>query len=173
MKGYFSSIFLPFLILCQSITGCGYHLVGLGSSLPPHIKSIAIPLFSNKSTEPGIERELTGSVREWFITDGRLKVVEEGEADMILKGEINRYSLRPVSFDSQDNVTEYWVEMDISVKLKDVIENKVLIDQVLKSKWDYGVNKELVSTEARRIAAIKDASRDFAQRLISITIEGF
>lgn len=100
-------------------------------------------------------------------------MVEEGEADMILKGEINRYSLRPVSFDSQDNVTEYWVEMDISVKLKDVIENKVLIDQVLKSKWDYGVNKELVSTEARRIAAIKDASRDFAQRLISITIEGF
>lgn len=173
MKDYFSSIFLLVLILCQSIAGCGYHLVGLGSSLPPHIQSIAIPLFSNKSAEPGIERELTGRMREGFITDGRLRVVEEGEADMILKGEINIYSLKPLSFDSQDNVTEYRVEMDISVKLKDVIENKVLIDQILKSKWDYEVNKELASTEERRIAAIKHASRDLAHRLISIVIEGF
>ncbi|MBI5183174.1 MAG: LptE family protein [Nitrospinae bacterium] len=163
-----SLIFLPFFI----IAGCGYHLVGWDSSLPTHIQSIAIPLFSNKSIEPGIEHELTARVREEFITDGRLKVVEEDRADTILSGEINRYSLIPLSFDSQDNVTEYRVEMEISVKLKD-IKDTLLINQMLDSKWDYEVKRELTSTEERRISAIKYASRDFARRLVNIVIGGF
>jgi hypothetical protein len=112
-------------------------------------------------------------VRESFIRDGRLKVVNKQNADLIFTGQIDDYEIRPVSFDSNNNATEYWVIMNIDVKLQDTVTNKNLIDQKFRSKWDYKVASEVLSSERARINAIDEASRDFAERMVSIVIEGF
>ena len=72
---------LSFSISCFLFSGCGYHLVGTGSSLPSHLKTISIPVFKNTSSQPEIHRELTSAVLEAFISDGRLKVAKKGNAD--------------------------------------------------------------------------------------------
>ena len=92
-------ILLGFALL---LNGCGYHLVGTGSSLPSHLKTLFIPVFTNSSSEPGIHRELTSSIINSFITDGRLKIVRKGNSDMVMKGRLHYYDLRAVSFSSSD-----------------------------------------------------------------------
>ena len=167
---------IVYLTTCLLITmpiGCGYHLAGTGSGLTKGASSIAIPVFTNNSSEPGIERRVTAKLKESFIRDGRLNVINEQKADLIFTGNITHYELKPVSFDNNDNVTEYWVIMNIHVKVQDPARNKYLIDQTFRSRWDYEVSSEVVSSERARINAIDEASRDFSERMISIIIEGF
>ena len=83
------------------LSACGYHLAGTQNTLPPHLKTVAIPVFKNISTEPEIHRDLTNVIRESFITDGRLKVVDPSKADLVMRGILNYYNLRAVSFKHQ------------------------------------------------------------------------
>ena len=57
------------VVVAMWAVGCGYHLTGTGTGLPSHIRSIAIPIFANNSTEPEIELSLTEAVRDEFIED--------------------------------------------------------------------------------------------------------
>ncbi len=167
-----SRLILSLLIMLS--VGCGgYRLVGTGSGAAGNANKIAIPVFKNNTSEPGIERNVTAKVREAFIQNGRLRVVREKKADLIFTGNLNHYGLRPVSFDTNDNVTEYWVIMNIDVKVKDASKNKFLIDQTFRSKWTYKVSSELLSSERARIEAIDEASSDFAEKMIGIVVEGF
>ncbi len=164
---------LVWLIICfiiMSSAACGYHLVG---KRPGRAGNIAIPVFVNNSSEPGIERNVTAKVRDSFIRDGRLKVVNKQNADLIFTGHIDHYEIRPVSFDNNNSAIEYWVIMNIDVKLQDTDTKKNLIDQKFRSKWDYKVTSDVLSSERARINAIDEASRDFAERMVSIVIEGF
>jgi len=95
------------------------------------------------------------------------------DADLIFTGQIKHYEIRPVSFDSNNNALEYWVIMNIDVKLQDSDSKENLIDREFRSKWDYKVTSEVLSSERARINAIDEASRDFAERMVSIVIEGF
>ena len=147
--------------------------MGTCSGATGSASKIAIPVFKNNTTEPGIERNVTAKIREAFIRNGRLRVVREKKADLVFTGNINHYELKPVSFDTNDNVTEYRVIMDIDVKVKDTSKNKLLIDQTFRSKWDYKVSSELLSSERARVEAIDEASSDFAEKMISILVEGF
>ena len=164
---FFISLFLSGLIL----GGCGYRLVGTGGFKGAN--SIAIPVFKNNSSEPGIERNITTKVREAFIRDGRLDVISESDADLVFKGQINHYQLKAISFDDKGNATEYWVIMTIDVKVRDAAKDKYLVNQTFRTKWDYTVSSELVSSERARYEAIGEASKDFADKMVSIIIEGF
>ena len=61
------------------------------SSLPPHLKKVAIPVFENGTTESSIEQEITDAVIQRFVTDNKLKVVDERSADCVLRGKVTVY----------------------------------------------------------------------------------
>lgn len=165
---------LWFLIFSFSfLLGCGYKLLGHGSSVPPDVHSISIPTFSNTSQEPAIERTFTQVVREEFINDGRLAVVDNQKADWNLKGEIKEYYLKPVSFDSRDNVTAYWIEMTLFIELTDVKKKKTIFKQNFHPHWDYRVTSAVSLSNIKRMEGINNAARDFGKTLTSLIIEGF
>ena len=155
------------------ITSCGYNLVGRGASLQPHIKTISIPIFQNKSGEPNIEFEITNRIRDGFIEDGRLKMTGDGDSDLVLNGDIIKYSLKPIAFDSKDNVTEYWVEIGVSIKLENRVNGNVILQQELYTKWDYKVSQSVTEADVNRLEAIRQAGKKMAQEIVNIVIEGF
>lgn len=159
--------------LAPLIAGCGYNLVGKGSSVPKNVRTISIPTFTNVSQEPGIEVTFTQVVREEFIRDGRLKVVDSRKADWLLTGEIQGYALSPVSFDSSDNVTAYWIEMALTVKLKDRRNKKDIFEQSFNPHWDYAVTSAVSLSNVSRLQGIENAAKDFGKTLTSLAIEGF
>ena len=162
-----------FLAAMLGIAGCGYHLAGTGSSLPSHIHTIAIPVFTNSSSEPEIERELTRSVRDSFIRDGRLKVANKNRADLVMKGKLTYYNLRAVSFSSSDVATEYWVELRVDIDVFDQVKNETFLKQNLFTKWDYTSSEDVANSETARLAALDEAYRELGNRLVSLVIEQF
>ncbi|MBT5549490.1 MAG: hypothetical protein HOJ79_03325 [Nitrospina sp.] len=165
--------FWNLLIISLLLNGCGYHLVGTGSSLPPHLKSISIPVFSNSSSEPEIHRELTSNIIDSFISDGRLKVVRKGESDMVMKGTLYYYDLKAVSFSSSDFVSDYIVELGVDVEVIDKVNDKPYIKNKFKTKWDYKATSDIVDTESARLAALEEAYKELGNRLVSLLIDQF
>jgi len=169
-------IILRFLFITWAvilIAGCGYHLVGYGSSIPSHIKTIAIPTFKNSSIEPNIHRDATDSIRRAFISDGRLKLIDTRRADLIVKGTLVNYQLQPVSFSAQDMVDEYIIRLGVQVEAYDQIKKKLLFKQEFNAQWDYRVTSSAIDSESAKNTALIGAYDDIADQLVSIIIEQF
>jgi len=162
-----------FIILASLFSGCGYHLVGYGSALPQHIRTIAIPVFKNTSPEPNIHRDVTDSIRRSFITDGRLKLVGTKESDLLIRGILTDYQLRAVSFSGMDVAEEYIVRLGVQVEAYDRVKKKILLAQKFVTQWDYKATSGVTGSESARFAALKEAYDDLGSRLISIIIEQF
>ena len=165
--------FAHWTLLLLLFSGCGYTLVGTGSTLPDHIKSLAIPVLENDSSEPEIHRDLTDALRQAFIEDGRLKLMKEDQADLVMRGTLKYYNLRAVAFNDNDVPTEYFVELKLNVKVMDHIKNKVFLKQKLDTKWDYKSDTNVVNADASRNEALDEAYQELASRLVSLLIEQF
>ena len=164
---------LSFSISCFLFSGCGYHLVGMGSSLPPHLKTISIPVFKNTSSQPEIHRELTSAVLEAFISDGRLKVAKKGNADLIMDATLIFYKKRNVSFGSQDLVSNIIVEVEIDLTITDQIKNKIFMKEKFKTQWDYKSTSDIATTERARLEALDLGFQDLGRRLVSLIVDQF
>ena len=61
----------------------------MSGSIPPHIKSISIPLIENETAEFGIAEEITDGIQKKFNDEGILKLIDKN-ADSILRGQLKK-----------------------------------------------------------------------------------
>jgi len=163
---------IGFIVLLFMLTSCGYHLVGRGERFN-EIQAVAVSLFSNKTAERELERELTNALREEFLTDGRVKLVSQRDADAILTGTIDSYTLKPLIFDSVDRVLQYRLEIAVSIKVEDRLRQKAFLNQSLKLSQEYSLSGRVAGDESARKEALKIVSRKLAQQITTLLIEGF
>ena len=164
---------LSFFIFCFLFSGCGYHLVGTGSSLPPHLKTIFISVFKNTSSQPEIHRELTMAVLETFINDGRLEVTKKDNADLIMDATLTYYKQRNVAFGSEDLVSNIIVEVEIDLIVTDQVKNKIFMKEKFKTQWDYKSTTNIAATERARLEALDLGFEDLGRRLVSLLVDQF
>jgi outer membrane lipopolysaccharide assembly protein LptE/RlpB len=165
--------FLCLLTGLVFLSACGYHLAGTGTTLPKHLKTVAIPVFENTSAEPDIHRNMTNVIRQSFINDGRLKVVNTKNADLVMRGVLNSYALQAVSFDSNDVAVEYYVALGVAIDVKDMVKRKQFLKQNFTTKWDFRTTADVINSEAARQTALNDAYKELGNRLVSIVVDQF
>ncbi len=163
------------LLLSLTLWGCGYQMAGRGASqLPPHLKTIAIPVFENNSSEPTIQRPFTEALRRAFITDGRVQLVNnKSGADLVVTGTLTKYWIRAVAFNSLDVAIEYWVYLEADVLVKDQVKNQTYLQQKLKTRWEYLADDSVTTSEAARQEALTQTYRVLSQRLVSLVNDKF
>jgi len=105
----FFGLLASYLLLLASFffTGCGYQIAGRGAHIPEGVRTIAIPVFENKTLEPIVEEEFTPVVIREFLRDSRIEVVNRPQAGLVLRGSVTSYKESPLSFDQDQNVLEY------------------------------------------------------------------
>ena len=155
------------------LSGCGYTQQ---AHLPNDIKTIAIPTFKNEippkeqfAYHPGLEVELTNAIRNRFIFDGNLKVMEEDKADAVLEGAIISYEQEGLRFDRLESVQEYRLFLVVRFKLIDRRTKKVLIQEPnFSGRSEFFVSRSPVSS---RRASANSATFDLARSLVDRIIE--
>lgn len=162
------------LVLLASVLllgGCGYSLSG---NLPAHIRTVAVPVFANKTQAPAVENLLTRAVVDAFVTSGRLKVVRAEEADSILEGEIVEYQLNSLSFDSRVNVREYRLTVTLNLQFRDVRKNVVLWRQEgVQEKTDFRVQGQVSATITSEETALRGAAVDIGRAIVNLAVDRF
>lgn len=151
--------------------GCGYSLRG---NLPAHLRTVAVPVFANRTLEPAVNAIVTSAVAEAFATDGRLRVVRPEEADAILEGEVVAYQVQSIAFDPDANVRQYRVLITVNVRFRDVRENAILFEQRgFQERSDFTVVGSVADTIAREEASVRPAAVAIARAIVGRAVERF
>lgn len=90
-------------ILCIAlmlVVGCAR--VPRERTLPPSIRAVTVPVFVNRTAEPGLEELATVATQREFLADGRLRLVRQEEADAIIRVTLTEYEAPGASFDTDD-----------------------------------------------------------------------
>jgi outer membrane lipopolysaccharide assembly protein LptE/RlpB len=83
-------------------TGCGYHLVGLSSNLPPKLKTLYVAPFVNQTARSEVDQRLTEQISQEWVRRGRFELMSNAEkADAVLTGTVKSTAVNPVQFDQQ------------------------------------------------------------------------
>ncbi len=108
------------------------------------IKTIAIPLPENQTTEYGLPELLSRELSQVFVADNTLKVVPEVAADGKLEVIITRYSRDAYTFSAGEEVQEYSCKIDIKAQLLNLKSDKVIWSENLS---DFGIYSSSSETE--------------------------
>lgn len=90
------------------------------SSLAPEYQTIAVSPFYDQSREYDLQAPLTNAITRKFIHDSRLEVVHPDRADLLLEGVILDYQLKGLTFDQNDEVTQYLLVVTAGVRVTDM-----------------------------------------------------
>jgi outer membrane lipopolysaccharide assembly protein LptE/RlpB len=153
-------------VLCLvSLFGCGYKMVGKETHLPPGIASLAIPTFSNKTLEPGIEIVFTQAFLKRFIEDRRVKIVDRSSADAVMEGVVKEFNIFSVAYDASGLAREYrtYVVVDVMVKRRN--GEIVWQERDLSETSTYRTVQSAVTNEASKQAAISDIAQSVSERI--------
>lgn len=94
------------------------------------IRTVAVPIFRNKSYTRGIEFQLTKAVINYMESSTPYKVVSRDKADTILEGEIAGVRSNTVSVDSHSTLPqEQSVTVSVNFVWKDLRSGKILAQQ--------------------------------------------
>ena len=161
------------------ISGCGYTTQSL---LPAEFKTIYIENFTNqidtiapssnvrmyRGYKPGMELEVTRHIRNKYLFDGNLKVVEYDDADLILKGKLVDFRNEALRYDREDNVEEYRIRLVVDLELKTRDGRTKWVETNFAGEELYRTSGPLVESES---TAIKKAADDLARRVVERTVE--
>lgn len=157
------------------VSGCGYSFSGMGGSMPGNVESLYIPLMANQTSEPRIEHDLTSYISRVFIRSGKVVLLEQDvAADAVLEGKIVNYTNRAVSYDSNDDISEYRSTMVVDVELvRNDKEQQVLWHKTVTWSTDYSANDNKAEQEGREDQAIDELSSRLAEELYDQLMNSF
>lgn len=103
-------------MLCAAVAGCGYTV---RSSLDEAYQTIHVAAFTNEGREYDLQAPLTNAIIRKFINDTRLRVDRRARADLVMEGTILNYELRGLTFDRNDDVTQFLTMITVRVRVID------------------------------------------------------
>ena len=152
--------------------GCGY--TASPALLPPHLKSVAIPVFENATTEYTLEQDVTEAVIQRFVSDNHLHVVNERSADCILSGKIVEYRNSVFGISDAALAEEYRVTIGVSVVFKDLVKNReIWHDDDLVKTANYYVQQVPGQTAKTELDGRKEAIQKIADEILTRSIQSW
>lgn len=164
------TIFLFASVLTISLQ-CGYYSFS-GSSLPAHLKTVAIPNIDNKTVEFGVPEDLRDALIAMFTQDNSLKVVDSRSADSIIEGTIVNIRDQAGAYNQQETVKEIRVYVVVQAKFEDLKKNKVMWEEQITQWGTY--NPDATGGEAStRQEAIAEALDKIVDDIFIKTVSGW
>ncbi len=169
-KNSFNSKLLAVLFV-YVITNVGCHYSFTGSSVPPHLKTIAIALFDDQSGfgEPGLRENLTNKLIEKFIQDNSLEIADKTHSDSMLRGTIVAVRDNPSVVSQGEAVTKRRITITVRASYQDMKLKKTIWEKDLTSWGDY----EISGGPAQRITGIEEAMKKLSEDMLLETVSGW
>jgi len=154
--------------LLAALAGC-YSFKG--GSVPPHLKTIAIPLVDDQSGfgQPGLREEFTTELTNMFINDNSLEIADRSVADAILEGTITSVTDAPSVVQQGEQVSKRRITVAVKFALQDMKQRKKMWDKTFSNWGDYDSGGGL----SQRKTGLDDAIRKISEDILLETVSGW
>jgi outer membrane lipopolysaccharide assembly protein LptE/RlpB len=164
------------ILLVAALSACGYRVAGRADLLPPSLKTVSIPAFTNSTIRYKLTDSMPQAFAREFISHTRYRVVSDpGQADMVLQGAILNYTFNPTIFDIQAqraNVAD--LHVTVQVTLLERATGRVLFQRTafeVKETFQISPNPSEYFEESD--LALRRASERVAQQVVTSILENF
>ena len=154
-------------VLLLSTIGCSYSFSG--SSVPSHLKTVAIPLFEDQSGfgEAGLRERLTQKLMELFINDNSLAIADRAISDAIVDGNIIAISDAPSVISPGEQVSKRRITMTVHVTFQDMKMRKKVWERDFSNWGEYTMGAET------RTVALDQAITKITEDILIETVSGW
>jgi hypothetical protein len=143
--------------------GCGPY--SFSGSTATHLKTIAVPVFEDRTAEFGIKERLSSTIIDEFTRDNTLKIADRRVADSVLLGTLMRVEERAGVYDENRTVQQIRIFLTVQMKYEDLKKKKTVWEAQVTQFGDY--------TPPGRQAAIDEAIRKIANEALNKTVSGW
>jgi hypothetical protein len=156
--------FLAFLLSgCYSFTG---------ASVPPHLKTIAIPLIADQSGfgEANLRETFTTQLQQLFISDNSLEVADRAGADALLEGVILSITDAPSSVSGGETVTSRRITVNAKFTFQDMKLRKKMWEKTFSNWGEYASGGGGAS---QRQSGLDEALKKISDDVLLETVSGW
>lgn len=148
--------------LTVSMTGCTYSFSGanLGG-----IKTVAVPVFDNITSEPGIRERVTNELVRAILDDNNFKIADLKLADAVIAGKITKIDDVPFTFEGSGNTfstTDYKITITTTIRFENKKEKKTLWEESVT-----GWGRYTLQGDKRRNDGIDEAVKMITQNVLN------
>ncbi len=159
-------------ILLLLLSGCGYQFSG--GALPGDVSLLSVPLAKNQTTEPFLETVLIAPLTAVLARQRGVEIVESlARADAVLLTTITDYSVKPVSYDSNDRISVFRATLRVHFSLQQRTDGRLLWQGDFERQANYSAAVDKNQQEDLESAAIEDMAKAVADDLIYRLITRF
>jgi len=154
--------------------GCGYRVVGMGGRLPGGVSRVEVPVFENRTARMDLGRVLTEDFINQLLGSAKLQVVAGKTAQALIKGTVTGYKREPITFDSKQKplANRLTISMDVSLVSKSD-KRRLFVQNAVTAIYDYPVKVDLQENDRLEEEALRSASKQMSQKLVSLMLESF
>jgi len=158
-----------FILVLPMLLGlaCGFY--SFKGSLLPHLKTVAIPLFENRTAEFGIAEQLTDAIIDEFTRDNSLKIADRSAADVLIEGSIVRINDRAGAFDQREQVQELKVYITVNIKCTDQVQHQTMWEERITQWGSYDPS----GGPDARLDGIAEAIDKISEQVLTKTVAGW
>jgi hypothetical protein len=163
--------FLLLLCLAAFLAGCAGYTLGPTNGLPAGSRTVEVRAFVNKTKEPRITEYLANSLRKQLQQDGSFRLETFGHGDIMVTGEITRFTRSGLSYQTNDVLTpqEYTLALEARVVAINVNTGKTNLNKQVLGQTYIRIGNDQSSAERQAIPLLAD---DLARNAVSLLVDG-
>jgi len=116
---------------------------------------------------------VTQALTQALVNSGLARIETPERADAVLEGAVVEYALTSLAFDRSANVTQYRLQIALSLTLRDRDKKVVWRQERIQERSDFNVAGQVTQTIDREQLAVRRAAVDVARAIVSLAFEGF
>ena len=158
------------LLSVSSVISCKYSFTG--ASISPEVKTISVDFFKSYAqlAPPVLEQTFTEALKEIFISQTSLKLVESG-GDLHFEGRIVGYQTAPISVGVDQQANRERVTITVRVKFINDTDPKNDFDKTFSRFQDYDSKDNLTGTVETEL--IGDINQQLVQSIFDASVSNW
>ena len=161
--------FIAYCSLLIALAGCTYSF--RGGSVPPHLKTVAIPIAEDQSGygDPALRDQFTTQLVERFTNDNTLQLADRNTADSMVEGVITNVKDAPNVLQGGEQVAQRRITVTVRVTFQDLKLRKKVWEKEFSNWGDYPSGGGLT----QRNEGVKEAVRKLTEDILNETVAGW
>jgi hypothetical protein len=149
------------------LLGCTYSFKG--GSVPPHLKTIAIPIAEDQSAygDPALRDSFTKQLVDLFTNDNTLQLTDRNAADSMLEGVITDVKDAPLVIQGGEQVAQRRITVTVRMTYQDLKLHKKIWEKSFSSWGDYPSGGGLTQRNEGTKVAVKKLTEDILNETVA------
>jgi hypothetical protein len=161
---FFILVYFSFFII---LAGCTYSFKG--GSVPPHLKTIAIPIVEDQSAygDPTLRDSFTKQLVERFTSDNTLQLTDRNTADSMLEGVVTDVKDAPLVLQGGEQVAKRRITVTVRMTFQDLKLRKKVWEKNFSNWGDYPSGGGLTQRNEGTTEAVRKLTEDILNETVA------